>query len=55
MVSRAYTGKSNLFRYEKQKLPAKDTVIGALVMLATISIVLVDAFVLPNVHFLIFY
>jgi cobalt/nickel transport system permease protein len=55
MVSRAYTGKSNLFRYEKKKLPPKDTVIGALVIIASISIVLVDAFVLSSVHFLIFY
>jgi cobalt/nickel transport system permease protein len=55
MVSRAYTGKSNLFRYEKKKLRAKDTVIGTLVALASISVVFVDAFLLSGVHFLIFY
>ena len=55
MVSRAYNGKSNLFRYEKKKLPAKDTVLGALVVLACISMVLIDAYMLHNIHYYIFY
>ncbi len=55
MISRGYNGKLNLFRIEKKKLPAKDTVVGALIILGTIIVVLLDAYVLPNMHFWIFY
>ena len=46
MVSRAYTGKYNLFRYENKKLPKRDVLVGSLVVIASISVVLADAFVL---------
>ena len=51
MVSRGYTGKYNLFTIEKKKLPKKDAFVGALIIAASISMVLVDAFVLRGVHF----
>jgi energy-coupling factor transporter transmembrane protein EcfT len=46
MVLRGYTGKSNLFRYEEKKLPKFDALVGVLVIIASISVVLVDAFLL---------
>ena len=46
MVLRGYTGKSNLFRYEEKKLPRRDALVGALAIIASISAVLVDAFLL---------
>jgi cobalt/nickel transport system permease protein len=46
MVSRAYTGKYTLFTYEKKKIPRRDAVVGLLVVAASISVVLIDAFVL---------
>jgi cobalt/nickel transport system permease protein len=55
MVSRGYTGKYNLFTIEKKKLPKKDSFVGALIIIASVSMVLVDAFMLRNVHFGIFF
>jgi len=46
MVLRGYTGKYNLFRYEHKKLPELDALIGVLVIAASVSLVLVDAFLL---------
>ena len=50
MVSRGYTGKYTLFRYEKKKLPKLDALLGVLVIIASISVVLVDAFLLRWRH-----
>ena len=50
MMSRAYTGKYALFRYEKKKMPKKDILIGALIIIASISVVIYDA-LLPGYHF----
>jgi energy-coupling factor transporter transmembrane protein EcfT len=55
MVSRGYTGKYNLFTLEKKKLPKKDALVGLLVVIASVSVVLVDAFALRGVHFWIFF
>jgi cobalt/nickel transport system permease protein len=52
MVLRGYTGKYNLFRYEKKELPKLDALTGVLVVTASISIVLVDAFLLKPEHVL---
>jgi cobalt/nickel transport system permease protein len=46
MVLRGYTGKYGLFRYEHKKLPSLDALVGVLVIIASISLVLVDAFIL---------
>jgi cobalt/nickel transport system permease protein len=46
MVLRGYSGKYNLFSYEEKKLPKRDALIGALAIIASIGIVLVDAFLL---------
>jgi len=46
MVLRGYTGKCNLFTYEKRKLPKLDAFVGVLVIIASISVVLVDTFLL---------
>ncbi len=54
MVSRAYTGKYALFRCEKKNLPKRDMLLGSLVVIASISVVLADIFVLRGVHFGIF-
>ena len=40
MVSRAYTGKYALFSYEKKKMPKKDVLVGALIIVASISVVI---------------
>jgi cobalt/nickel transport system permease protein len=45
MASRGYTGK-NLFNYEKKKLPKRDAIAGSLIIIASITLVLVDAFIL---------
>ncbi len=50
MVSRAYTGKYALFRYEKKGMPKKDVLIGVLIVAASISVVIYDA-LLPGYHF----
>ena len=52
MVLRGYTGKYNLFRYEKKDLPKLDALLGVLVIIASISVVLVDAFLLKPEHIL---
>jgi cobalt/nickel transport system permease protein len=46
MASRGYTGKYTLFTYEKKKLPKWDVLVGSLVVIASVSVVLVDAFIL---------
>jgi energy-coupling factor transporter transmembrane protein EcfT len=46
MVLRGYTGKYNLFTYEKKELPKLDALVGALVIIVSIGLVLVDAFIL---------
>jgi cobalt/nickel transport system permease protein len=46
MVSRGYTGKYNLFTSEKKAIPKWDALVGLLVVIATISVVLIDAFVI---------
>lgn len=46
MTSRAYTGKYTLFTYEKKKLPKRDVFVGSLVVIASVSVVLIDAFVI---------
>jgi len=46
MVLRGYTGKYNLFTYEEKKLPKRDVLVGVLTVIASISVVLVDAFLL---------
>lgn len=46
MASRAYTGKYTLFVYENKKIPTLDALAGLLVVSASISVVLVDAFIL---------
>ncbi len=46
MTSRAYTGKYTLFTYEKKKLPKWDILVGSLVVIASVSVVLIDAFIL---------
>jgi energy-coupling factor transporter transmembrane protein EcfT len=46
MVLRGYTGKYNLFTYEKRELPKLDVLVGVLTMIASISLVLIDEFLL---------
>ncbi len=46
MVSRGYTGKYTLFTYENRKIPRLDVFVGLLVVAASISVVLLDAFVI---------
>ncbi len=46
MISRGYTGASNLFTYTTKKIPRKDILIGSLVIIATLSLVLVDLFII---------
>jgi cobalt/nickel transport system permease protein len=46
MISRGYTGVSNLFTYSTAKLKLKDSLAGALIITTIISIVLLDLFVL---------
>ena len=46
MISRGYTGASNLFTYSVQKVPRKDTLIGILVVLAMLSLVITDLFII---------
>jgi cobalt/nickel transport system permease protein len=46
MVSRAYTGKYALFTYEDKKIPQLDIVVGLLIVISSISVVLIDAFII---------
>jgi cobalt/nickel transport system permease protein len=46
MVSRGYTGASDLFAGSTTKLSPKDSLIGLLIILAVVSLVIVDIFVL---------
>jgi cobalt/nickel transport system permease protein len=46
MVSRGYTGKYTLFTYENKKMPRLDVFVGLLVVSASISVVLLDAFII---------
>jgi cobalt/nickel transport system permease protein len=46
MTARGYTGKSSLFAYSKKELPLKDGLIGLVIILAIISLVLADLFIL---------
>ena len=46
MISRGYTGASSLFTYSVQKLPRKDTLIGLLVVIAMLSLVITDLFII---------
>lgn len=46
MISRGYTGASSLFTYSMQKLPRKDTLIGLLVVIAMLSLVIADLFII---------
>ena len=50
MASRGYSGKT-LFTFEKQKIPKQDAIVGALIVAASISVVLVDVFIIPNTRF----
>ena len=42
MVSRCYTGTSNMFYYSKKKLPREDTLIGVLAILGIVGILTID-------------
>ena len=42
MVSRCYTGTSNMFYYAKKKLPRKDTLIGVLAIVGIIGMLTID-------------
>lgn len=46
MISRGYTGTSILFTYSTKKLPLKDSLLGLLTILAIISLILTDLFIL---------
>ena len=46
MISRGYTGASSLFTYTVEKIPRKDVLIGVLVILATLSLVITDLFII---------
>jgi energy-coupling factor transporter transmembrane protein EcfT len=46
MASRAYSGKYTLFTYEKKKLPKWDVLVGSLIVAASVSVVIIDAFIL---------
>jgi cobalt/nickel transport system permease protein len=46
MISRGYTGATNLFTYTVQKIPRKDILIGSLLILATLSLVIIDLFII---------
>ncbi len=46
MASRGYTGKSRLFSCPERELPLKDVLLGSSIVLAIISVVLFDAFIL---------
>jgi cobalt/nickel transport system permease protein len=50
MMSRGYTGKYNLFSFENKKLPKRDVLIGALVIIASVSIIVIDV-LSPSYHF----
>jgi cobalt/nickel transport system permease protein len=45
MASRGYSGKT-LFTFEKQKLPKRDAIVGAFMVAVSITVVLVDIFIL---------
>ena len=42
MVSRCYTGTSNMFYYSKKRLPREDTLIGVLAIVGIIGILTID-------------
>jgi cobalt/nickel transport system permease protein len=46
MISRGYTGASSLFTYTVEKIPRKDILIWVLVILATLSLVITDLFII---------
>jgi cobalt/nickel transport system permease protein len=46
MISRGYTGTYSLFTYSTKKLSLKDSLVGLLTILAIISLVLTDLFIL---------
>ena len=46
MISRGYTGASNLFSYSTTKLPRKDSIVGGLTILAITGLVLADMFII---------
>jgi cobalt/nickel transport system permease protein len=46
MISRAYTGKYTLFTYENKRISVRDALVGLLIVVASISVVLIDAFVI---------
>ncbi len=46
MISRGYTGTSNLFTYVVQKIPKKDTVVAVIVVSAMLALVIIDLFIL---------
>ena len=46
MISRGYTGASSLFTYTVEKIPRKDILIGVFVILATLSLVITDLFII---------
>jgi cobalt/nickel transport system permease protein len=46
MISRGYTGASSLFTYTVEKVPRKDILIGVFVILATLSLVITDLFII---------
>ncbi len=45
MISRGYTGVSNLFTYSATKIPRKDSLIGSLIILTVIGLLLIDWFI----------
>jgi cobalt/nickel transport system permease protein len=46
MISRGYTGTSNLFSYSTVKVPKKDSLIGALSVIAVIGLLLIDLLII---------
>ncbi len=46
MISRGYTGKYNLFSYEKKKIPKLDVAVGIVVVAVCISAVFIDTFII---------
>ncbi len=46
MACRGYTGQQNLFTYQHKQTPRRDWIIGAIFVSASISIVIIDIFVL---------
>ena len=46
MISRGYTGATSLFTYTAKKIPRKDILIGSIVVLAMLSLVITDLFII---------